>query len=183
MANKFCVDKNRAQLAGLLHDCAKGMSPQAMRRMLDPYRCFIDDQEWAIDELLHAPAGALIAYDCYGIKDQSVLQAIRWHTIGRVGMSPLAKIIFIADAIEPGRALHPGLEELRCAAQTDLDYALLVYLRNNIEYLKRQGKSMHHYSIQLYDELVIKFKTKRKEGFCGKKSQRISIGYSKSPRR
>ncbi len=180
MAKRFGIDKEQAQVAGLLHDCAKGMEPKVMRQILAPYRRFIDDQEWATDELLHAPAGAVVAYNCYGIKDQPVLQAIRWHTVGHVRMSSLAKIVFIADVIEPGRRPYPGLDELRQAAETDLDYALLIGLRNNMDYLKRQNKSMHHYSIELYNELLTKFQTERKEGFCGKDAQRISIGCSQN---
>ncbi len=48
----------------------------------------------------------------FGITDRELLDAVSYHTTGRAGMTLLEKIIFIADAVEPGRD-YPGVEEIR----------------------------------------------------------------------
>ena len=48
----------------------------------------------------HAPVGAYIARKEFGIKDEEILSAIRWHTLGKVDMTIFEKIIFLADKIE-----------------------------------------------------------------------------------
>jgi len=53
--------------------------------------------------VLHAPAGAVIAKQHYGVSDPAILRAIAWHTTGAPGMGHLAMIIFLADYCEPGR--------------------------------------------------------------------------------
>ena len=54
-------------------------------------------------EILHGPVGAWIAEHEFNITDEDILNAIRFHTTGRAGMSKLEKIIYIADMIEPNR--------------------------------------------------------------------------------
>ena len=63
--------------------------------------------------LLHSKAGAELAQSKYGVKDEDILNAIRYHTTGRPGMSLLEKIIFTADYIEPGRDSAPNLPVVR----------------------------------------------------------------------
>ncbi len=63
-------------------------------------------------ELWHAPVGAIIAASEFNVTDKEVLNAIRYHTTGRAGMSKLEKVIYVADMTEPGRNF-PGVENLR----------------------------------------------------------------------
>ncbi len=47
----------------------------------------------------------------FSISDDEVLEAIRVHTTGKVHMSTLDKVIFLADYIEPNRDF-PGVDEV-----------------------------------------------------------------------
>lgn len=85
--------------------------------------------------LLHAKAGAYLAQHKYGIGDEDILNAVRYHTTGRPGMSTLEKIIFIADKIEPGRDHSARLPELRRLAFRDLDRTLAEILKDTLSYL------------------------------------------------
>lgn len=89
--------------------------------------------------LLHAKVGAYLAREKYGIKDPDILNAIQNHTTGRKNMSLLEKIIFVADYIEPGRKHAPNLAEVRKLAFMDIDRALLMILRDTLQYLKASG--------------------------------------------
>ena len=64
-----------------------------------------------------------------------LLQAIRLHTTGAVGMSPLDLIVYVADVIEPGRYCA-GVDKLRDMVGKveleDLFMATLVYVVGNL---------------------------------------------------
>ena len=91
----------------------------------------------------HAPVGAIVAQKSYGIIDQDVLNAIKYHTTGRPAMSTLEKIIFLADYIEPGR-IQPGVDEIRNLSGQDLNRAVAKTLANTIAYLKQKSSADIH---------------------------------------
>jgi predicted HD superfamily hydrolase involved in NAD metabolism len=99
----YRVDKNKAAIAGLLHDCAKGYRGEDALAFCRKYNIKIDDIMKIQTGLLHGPIGSYLAEHEYGIKDPSILRAIFYHTTGCENMDILAKIIYIADYIEPKR--------------------------------------------------------------------------------
>ena len=84
--------------------------------------------------LLHGPAGSVLAKTAFGIDDEEIRGAIYYHTTGRVGMTLLEKIVFLADYIEPNRDF-PGVEDLRLLAEKDLDEAVLAAYDSTISHL------------------------------------------------
>jgi predicted HD superfamily hydrolase involved in NAD metabolism len=93
----------------------------------------------ALRALMHAPAGAVLAGQKYGIKDEHILSAIRWHTTGHEGMTKLEKIVYLADFIEPNRPPYPGLEELRAETFRDLDRAVRMAAESTMRYVRARG--------------------------------------------
>lgn len=120
LAQRYGVDPAKAELAGLLHDCAKYIPASELRSMVREHIPDADADELATVSVLHAPAGAVIAYRDYGVRDRDILSAIRRHTLGAVEMSPLDALIYVADFIEPNREIFDGLEDARRLAETDL---------------------------------------------------------------
>jgi len=96
--------------------------------------------------LLHGLAGMIRAEKEFSITDLDVLEAIRVHTTGKVHMSKLDKVIFLADYIEPNRNF-PGVDELRRLAQQDLDKAVLLGFDNTINHLIEQHLSIYPLTI------------------------------------
>lgn len=94
-------DEDRAYLAGLIHDCAKSIPLDEAKHLLKENNFELVCGEENNKKVLHAPAGAIIAKKEFGITDEDILSAIRWHTLGKSDMNPLEKIVFIADKIEP----------------------------------------------------------------------------------
>ncbi|MDR1796262.1 MAG: nicotinate-nucleotide adenylyltransferase [Clostridiales Family XIII bacterium] len=124
MATLFGEDPHRAQIAALLHDYCK-LDGGGEAAMLE-------------NNLAHGPMAAEAARSEFGVTDEDVLSAIRWHTTGRAGMSRLELIIFLADTVEPGRT-YDGADRLRALCLEDLEkggYTVLVELR---EYLLKKG--------------------------------------------
>lgn len=101
LAEIFGADKEKAELAGMLHDCAKCLPLSDMQKAAA--EALPDDEMIASKALLHSAAGMCLAKKEYGVEDPEVLGAIRWHTTGRVGMTVFESIIYLADYIEETR--------------------------------------------------------------------------------
>ncbi len=142
LAKKYGADTNKATIAGFLHDCAKGKSTKELLELSEKFNIHVDEYKKLHPELLHDEIGACIAKTDYGIEDEEILSAIRYHTMGRENMSLLEKIIFIADYIEPGRNF-PGVEEIRKLAFDDLDKSILQALDTTLIYLIKIGAIIH----------------------------------------
>lgn len=136
-------DEEKAALAGLLHDCAKGMDLNAMQAYARENRLKVDDSILSSGALLHAVVGAHMAQHEYGVSQEQVLSAIACHTLGKVPMTRLEMIVYLADKIEPGREDYPGLYEIRRLSETKLMGAVLMSLENTTSYVKDRGKALH----------------------------------------
>lgn len=143
------VDPMRARLAGLLHDCAKSLPYGEMKALVLKYVPDIDEAELEAEPVLHAPAGMVLARRDYGVRDESILQAIRRHTLGGPDMTPMDALIYVADFIEPGRKPFPGLEKARAVAEKDIYKAMALCARLSSDFLISKGKSSHPRTIQL----------------------------------
>lgn len=139
LAMRYDEDIKNAQLAGLLHDCAKCLTDEKRLAICEKYNISINDVEKRNPFLLHAKVGSFLAMEEYKVYDTDVINAILNHTTGRPGMSLLEKIVFIADYIEPARKHAPNLKQIREMAFIDIDKALLMVLEDTLEYLKSTG--------------------------------------------
>lgn len=151
LAMCYQVDINKAQTAGLLHDCAKCLSDEKKISICEKHNIQINSIEQRNPFLLHAKAGSYIAMKKFNIHDRDVINAILNHTTGRPGMSELEKIIYIADYIEPGRKQAPNLTEVRRLAFRDLDLALLKILGDTLDYLHSTGAEADPMTQKTYD--------------------------------
>ena len=103
---------------------------------------------------LHGPVGSYVAKHEFKIEDEDILQAIRYHTTGRAGMSNLEKIIYIADMIEPNRKFS-GVEDLREKAKEDLEKAMTVVC-TYITFLIEKKQPVYPDSFHCYNDLIQK---------------------------
>jgi len=141
LAMCYGEDVERALVAGLLHDCAKCIPNEKKIRMCRDAGLEISKVELKAPYLLHSKLGAYLAREKYGVEDEEILSAIRWHTTGRPNMTRLEKIIFIADYIEPGRTKAQNLPAIRQMAFRDLNQTVFTILEDTLHYLdKGQGE-------------------------------------------
>ena len=150
LAMRHDTDIHKAMLAGLLHDCGKFCSPKEQVKLCGKLGLELTDIEKEIPPMVHAKLGACLAEKEYGVDDGDVLNAILHHTTGRPQMSMLEKIIFLADYIEPGRKMIPGLDEVRLLAFTNIDAAVSVCAKNTLDYLKNTEKNINPLTEQTY---------------------------------
>lgn len=147
LAMKYEEDLEKAELAGLLHDCAKELPEKKMIKICRNHGEKISKMEFEQPFLLHGKAGACIAKDKFGIEDEVILNAIRYHTTGRPAMTLLEKIVFVADYIEPNRKKADRLPELRRLAFENLDETVLQILEQTLDYLEKTGKQIDRHTM------------------------------------
>ncbi len=159
LAMDYKEDIMSAQVAGLLHDCAKCIPNDKKIRMYREYGLEISKVELQSPYLLHSKLGAYLAKEKYGVEDEEILSAIRWHTTGRPNMTMLEKIIFTADYIEPARFKAKNLAHIRWLAFHDLNQAVYQILEDTLHYLDsgkgeidEMSRSAYRYYHNLYDE-------------------------------
>lgn len=141
-----------AYLAGMLHDCAKGLSGEKMIEICRKNNIPVNEVELKNPTaLLHAKVGSHLAQKKYDISEKNILHAIQYHTTGRPGMSTLEKIIYIADYIEPGRKHATNLEKIRKMAFINLDQTLLKILEDTLSYLRSAGGDIDSMTRETYD--------------------------------
>ena len=151
------VDEGQAVLAALGHDIARELSDTEMLASAREFGLSVDPVEAATPMLLHGPLGAEILRRRYGVDDEDVLAAVRFHTTGRPNMTALEMVLFVADKVEPSRERSAGdMAVLRALAEAgDLDGAVLAYLdRQTVEYV-RLGRALHPLAVATRNHLLL----------------------------
>lgn len=147
LAEHYGCDAGKAKLAGLVHDCARELPLDQLKNCLALEGIEADSLTMEIKELLHGPAAVHICRKVFDIKDEEILNAVRYHTTGRENMSLLEKIIYLSDFIEPSRCFS-GVEKLRGLAFTNLDAALLAAFDMSIQYIISKNGLIHIDTVQ-----------------------------------
>lgn len=147
LAYVYGADSEKVILAALLHDIGKNLN---LKRAYE-LGLSISYQTIELPAICrHADFGYEIAKTFFGIKDEEVLNAIKYHTTGRPGMTLLEKIIFLADYFEPTRAT-PGLDKIVQTARTNIDQAVELALKNTLNFLKQNNYEIAPITISAYE--------------------------------
>lgn len=156
LAERFGADPVKADLAAILHDVCKYWPVEKQAEVIRhnglPAELLDYDKE-----LWHAHAGAYIAQTEFGIHDEEVLDAIRYHTSGREHMTLLDKIVCLADYIEPGREF-PAVHNIRQIAEHSLEKALLAGFDSTIQFLISSSKRIYPLTIYTRNGLLLEIK-------------------------
>ncbi|AMV11693.1 phosphohydrolase [Geobacillus thermoleovorans] len=160
LARQYGADAKKAELAAIFHDYAKFRPVEEMKQIILAQN-MPNDLLTYNSELWHAPVGAYLVQTEVGINDPEVLNAIRYHTSGRAGMTVLEKIIYLADYMEPGRRF-PGVDDVRRLAEEDLNRALLQAVKNTIAFLLEKRQLIYPDTIHAYNSLMREVKGEAK---------------------
>lgn len=151
LAMRYGEDIQKAEIAGLLHDCAKCLDNDKRIQICKKNNIEITEAEQQNPFLLHAKVGGYLANAKYKIEDEDIINSICFHTTGRPGMSLLEKIVYIADYIEPGRDHAANLDEVRRLSFDDLDEALIQILEDVLAHLKSSKKEIDPMTQKTYE--------------------------------
>ena len=117
LAQTYGLDEGKARIAGLLHDWDKGLDDEAARQRVRDLGIEQQVGPWVVEHLpqvLHGPTAAVALSREHPEIPGDVVQAIYRHTTAAPDMAPLDMVVYVADAIEPGRDFE-GLGDLRSA--------------------------------------------------------------------
>ena len=155
LAKIYNVDEKKAELAGLLHDNAKEMTPEELLKYVDDNNIKISEVERINTKILHGKVGADIAKKKYGVSKE-IQEAIEYHTTTNPNMTTLDKIVFVADKIELNRkSATYDIEAERELAKKDLDGAVIFIINSNITSLIQKDKLINEESINTRNKLMI----------------------------
>lgn len=129
-------DKRRTEIAAMFHDAVKQLPEEETDRLIEHYG--LDSRYRGRRNISHGKLAAEVISDLFGVDDKEILNAISFHTTGREGMSLIEKIVFLADGIEPDRKFH-GVDDIRRAAQADVDVACHMMLEGTLKFLENEG--------------------------------------------
>ena len=142
------LDPVKAEIAGLLHDCAKCLPLEEMQRIARENRLTEDESILRSGALLHSVVGAHLARSKYGCEDEEVIAAIRSHTTGKAGMSKLDMAVWLADTIEPTRAPYPLLDKTRMLSGLSLEKAMICSLEGTLQHVRKKGDAVHPATVE-----------------------------------
>ena len=151
LAMRYGYDMDKAELAGLMHDCGKRYSDDIILKKCLKHGLEVTDAEYKALPVLHAKYGAWLAEHKYQITDREILDAIGCHTTGRPEMTTLDKILYIADYIEPRRYKAENLPIIRKMAFEDLDGTMYAILSGTLEYLDKKGGNIDPMTVEAYE--------------------------------
>lgn len=156
IAEKMCMkhhcDETKGRLAGLAHDIAREHSHEDVLELASMDLYPVSDFERRTPKVVHGKAGAVILRRDFGIDDEDILEAVRWHTTGCANMGALAQIIYVADYIEPGRR-HVDNEFRQRVIDAPLQQAVLEILQRSIDHCRSKGRTIAESSFMLYHDL------------------------------
>ena len=143
----------QARLAGMLHDVAKPMKPAELLSKASYFGILANAAEQKNPWLLHAKVGAEMARTEFGVGDETVLDAVRWHTVGKAGMGHCEMAVYLADIIEPGRT-YEGVEIVRAAAAKSLREGCVEAVRATARYVMNKGWPLDVSTVEFYNWLL-----------------------------
>jgi len=144
LARRHGVDVTQVRLAVLGHDLLRVTPREELLRLARDAGIEPNEAERAEPLLLHGAMAARMLSQRFGIDDAAVLDAVRYHTTGRAGMSDIEKIVFLADKTEPDElARYPEWREVRELAQDDLDAAMAKAMALLLAQARREGWTVH----------------------------------------
>ena len=155
LARLHGADTEKAAFAGRYHDLAKNFDNETMDAYIRKYG--LSDRLSGNNALAHSKVGAAILEHEFGVKDEEILNAVRYHTTARKGMSLLEELIFVADVVEDNRT-YSDLDHYQDLAYRDLDRACLEILEYTIADLTSKNREIDTDTLEARDWVEHKIK-------------------------
>ena len=156
-------DPEKAYYTGLLHDICKEIPKEEQLAMVSASKMDVTDVELSTPPLYHAIAGAWYSEQVLKVNDPDMLNAVRYHTVGRAGMSRLEEIIYIADLISADRS-YKDVGHMRKVAYQSLEKAMLEALKFSVTDVVGKGSMLPKHTIEAYNYYIsVRKKEKEKE--------------------
>ena len=134
------LDESLLYECGLLHDIARQWSSDDLTSYAEDHQLKLYEEEKEYPVLLHAPVGASLLSE-RGFADQLCL-AVRYHSLGSVLMGRLGLVLYIADFLEPRRAILDPIKRDVLLESPSLEELCIEVILLEQEYLLSKGKGI-----------------------------------------
>ena len=151
LCRRFGINPMAGYLAGIAHDLSKQTDSKILLRLAKEDGLPVTELEKEKPNLLHGRAAAVLLKEHFCIHNNDVLEAVAFHTSGKENMSPLAKVIYIADKAEVSRNIDPALR--RMCVNDDLDSILFAVLKKQISKLQSKELNLSEDTLRLLDKM------------------------------
>lgn len=158
LAERHGVDPDASELGAACHDLARHMREDDLLEEAIRLDIPIHPVERRVPIMLHGPVAAAWLERDGEISDPRVIEAVRYHTTGKGGMSDVSRVVFLADKLEPNKVRRkPELSEVLQLTSVDIDTALLEYVNRQIVQRVERGDLLHPYMLEFRNELIVGF--------------------------
>ena len=154
LAEKYGGDIEKCYLAGLLHDITKNSTEEEHLQIFSNFGIILSDIERNAEKLWHAMSGSAYIENILKINDLEILDAIRYHTMAKAGMSLTAKILYLADFTSKDRN-YPDVNIIRALVDKSLNEAFLYALKYSIIDLTENSRAIHPDTVNAFNETVL----------------------------
>lgn len=154
LAKIYGADAEKAAIAGILHDITKEMPVEEQLKIITDSGIILDNVQKNAPKLWHGISGSIYIKENLDINDADILNAIRYHTTGRAGMSLLEKIIFVADFTSQERT-YKGVSTMRKKSRKTLDEAMLYGFKFTFSDLSKRELAIHPDELACYNDIVL----------------------------
>lgn len=138
LALKYGEDPDKAYFAGLLHDICKEFPLEEQKKLVLESGFSVCREELETHSLWHAVAGAFFIKSNFGIEDIDIVNAVRFHTVGRAGMTRLEEIVYLGDLISADRDFK-DVDKMRKLAYSRLNEAMFESFSYSIKSVVKKG--------------------------------------------
>lgn len=153
LAELYGEDPEKAYFAGLMHDVCKELPAEEQEELVRASSFAVSKEELVTKPVWHGIAGAYFLQVRMGVTDPDVLNAVRYHTVGRAGMTRLEEIVYLADLISVDRT-YDGVEQMRQLCLTSINAAMLEGIRFSMETTLKKGGYLPPVTVEAYNQYI-----------------------------
>ncbi len=155
LAPRHGLDPELAALGMPAHVVARAIPGPELLSLADSLNLPVDPVQLHVPLLLHGPVGAELLRREDGLADDSLYQAVYWHTTGHPSLDRLGKLVFLADKLDPQKLpRYPYQPQLRDLAHKDLDAALVEFFTREMISLASRGELIHPAMLEARNALL-----------------------------
>lgn len=143
-ASRVGLEERRAIIMAALHDCAKYLPSDS------PYLNGFTLPQGTAEPVIHQYTGAFVAEHVFGVTDQLILDAIKYHATGRENMTDAGILLYLCDMLEESRTFE-GVDFLRGLFKEDLKLCFKEALYHQVKYLQSSSAQMDSLTLRAYD--------------------------------
>ncbi len=158
LAAEFGADVEKASIAALIHDNAKCYKYEELLKVIEENNFPVEEVIKNNRKVVHAFVGACLAQKELGIQDEDIINAIMYHTTGRINMSLLEKVVYLADKIEMKTRPPEQINKITNVLEEtkNMDKAMLISFDMTIKSLIDRKLSISIKTIEIWNDLITK---------------------------